>query len=154
MNHNATARAARSTQARLSLSSVTGYLLRGCMAAALVIDAVVHVRDAYFYAANVGPLLSQGELFGIEAAAAIIAATAVLLSPRRLAWLLAFGVAASAVGAVVLYTYVNIGAVAGLPNMYEPSWGPPGKLVSAVAEGAGVLLALAGLAWARSRRQD
>ena len=32
--------------------------------------------------------------------------------------------------------------------MYEPSWGPPGKLLSAVAEGLGTLLALAGLGWA------
>lgn len=154
MNHNATARAARGAQARLSLSSVTGYLLRGGMAAALIIDAVVHVRGAYSYAANVGALLNQGELFGIEAAAAVIAATAVLLSPRRLAWLLAFGVTASAFAAVVLSTSVNVGALVGLPNMYEPSWAPPGKLISAIAEGAGVLLALGGLAWARRRRQD
>jgi hypothetical protein len=55
---------------------------------------------------------------------------------------------------VVLYTYVDLGAVAGLPDLYEPSWGPPGKLISAVAEGAGFLLSLAGLSLSlRSRRQ-
>ena len=58
---------------------------------------------------------------------------------------------ASAFAAVVLYTYVNVGPLAGLPNMYEPSWGPPGKLVSAIAEGAGALLALGGLGWAMYR---
>ena len=68
--------------------------------------------------------------------------------PRRLVWVVAFLVAASAFAAVVLYTYVNVGPLAGLPNMYEPSWGPPGKLVSAIAEGAGALLALGGLGWA------
>ena len=41
--------------------------------------------------------------------------------------------------------------IAGLPNMYEPSWGPPGKVVSAIAEGAGALLALGGLGWATYR---
>ena len=35
--------------------------------------------------------------------------------------------------------------------MYEPTWAPPGKLVSAVAEGAGAVLALAGLGWAAYR---
>jgi len=33
----------------------------------------------------------------------------------------------------------------GLPDMYEPSWGPPGKVLSAWAEGAAALLALTGL---------
>jgi len=60
----------------------------------------------------------------------------------------------SAAAAVVACTYLDIGLVAGLPAMYEPSWGPPGKLFSAYAEAAGTLLALAGLAYtlARSRR--
>jgi hypothetical protein len=82
---------------------------------------------------------------------AIVVAAAVLIWPRRLVWAIAFLVAASAVGAVVLYTYVNVGSFAGLPDMYEPSWGPPGKLLSAIAEGAGALLALAGLAWSVRR---
>jgi hypothetical protein len=51
----------------------------------------------------------------------------------------------------VLYTYVNVGSLAGLPNMYEPSWGPPGKALSAIAEGTGALLALGGLAWSIQR---
>lgn len=38
--------------------------------------------------------------------------------------------------------------------MYEPSWGPPGKVLSAWAEGAAALLALTGLiralAWRRA----
>jgi uncharacterized protein (TIGR03382 family) len=37
--------------------------------------------------------------------------------------------------------------------MYEPSWGPPGKALSAIAEGAGALLALGGLAWSIQRRR-
>lgn len=130
---------------------LAGAALRAGTAAALIIDAVVHLKDAYFYDANTGPLLSQGQLFRVQAVIALVLAAAVLVLPRRPVWAVAFLVAASAFAAVILYTYVNVGPLAGLPNMYEPSWGPPGKLVSAIAEGAGALLALAGLAWARYR---
>jgi hypothetical protein len=37
--------------------------------------------------------------------------------------------------------------------MYEPSWGPPGKMLSAGAEGIGALLALTGLVRALARRR-
>ena len=128
-----------------------GAALRAGTAAALIIDAVVHLQDAHFYDPNAGTLISQGQLFRVQAVIALVVAVAVLAIPRRLVWVVAFGVAASAFAAVVLYTYVNVGPAAGLPNMYEPSWGPPGKLVSAVAEGAGALLALGGLGWATYR---
>jgi hypothetical protein len=131
-----------------------GWLLRAGTAAALVIDGVVHIGDAYLYDPNTGSLLSQGQLFRIQGVLALVLAVAVLAWPRRPVWLLAFLVAASAFGAVVLYTYLNAGPLAGLPNMYEPSWGPPGKLVSAAAEGAGALLALGGLAWAGYRARQ
>jgi hypothetical protein len=60
-------------------------------------------------------------------------------------------VSASAAAAVVACTYLDIGPIAGPPGMYEPSWGPPGKLFSACAEVAGTLLALAGLAYTLAR---
>lgn len=142
--------AGRSHAGPLSLVLI-GAALRAGTAAALIIDAVVHLKDAYFYDANTGPLLSQGQLFRVQAVIALVVAAAVLVIPRRLVWAVAFLVAASAFAAVVLYTYVNVGPLAGLPNMYEPSWGPPGKLASAIAEGAGALLALGGLGWARYR---
>ena len=113
--------------------------------------AVVHLRDAYLYEPNTGTLISQGQLFRVQSVIALVVAAGVLIIPRRLVWVVAFLVAASAFAAVVLYTYVNVGPLAGLPNMYEPSWGPPGKLVSAIAEGAGALLALGGLGWAMYR---
>jgi hypothetical protein len=133
--------------------TITGYALRLATAAALVIDAVVHLKDAYFYDANAGSLLTQGQLFRIQAVVAIVAALAVLAWPRWPSWLFTAFVSASAAAAVVAYTYLDIGPIAGLPNMYEPSWGPPGKLVSAYAEGAGALLALAGLAYALARQR-
>jgi len=133
---------------------VVAYVLAGATAAALVIDAVVHLQDAYFYDANTGALLSQGQLFRIQAVVATVAALGVLAFPKRWpAWLFAALVAGSAAAAVIAYTYIDIGPLAGLPNMYEPSWGPPGKLASAIAESAGALLALAGLAWALAMRR-
>ncbi len=131
-----------------------GLALRVGTAAALVVDAVVHLKDASLYDPNTGTLISQGQLFRVQAVIALVLAAAVLIIPRRLVWVVAFLVAASAFAAVVLYTYVNVGPFAGLPNMFEPSWGPPGKLASAVAEGAGALLALAGLGWAMYTRRS
>ena len=124
---------------------LTGYLLRGCTAAALIVNAVVHWRDAPFYDVA-GKTLNQGQLFRIEAVVAVIVALAVLVWPRRAVWVVAFLVAASAVGRCAVHLR-DVGSLAFLPNMYEPSWGPPGKLLSAIAEGAGALFALAGLGW-------
>ncbi len=145
MSPNAPPRPAPAVRATRS-GVLTGYLLRGCAAAALIVNAVVHWRDAPFYDVA-GKTLNQGQLFRIEAVVAVIVALAVLVWPHRAVWVVAFLVAASAVGAAVLYTYVDVGSLAFLPNMYEPSWGPPGKLLSAIAEGAGALFALAGLGW-------
>ena len=140
---------ARSRRSRPSSGLAVAYLLAAATAAALVVDAIVHLKDAFFYDANTGSLLSQGQLFRIQAVVAIGAALAVLALPRKWpVWLFAALVAGSAAAAVVAYTYIDRGPIAGLPNMYEPSWGPPGKLLSAVAEGLGTLLALAGLGWA------
>ena len=133
--------------------TLTGWALRAATAAALVIDAVVHFQDAHFYDANTGSLLDQGQLFRIQGVAAIIVALAVLAWPRWQSWLLAFLVAVSACAAVVTYNYVDVGPILGLPNMYEPSWGPPGKVVSAWAEGIGALLALTGLIRALAQRR-
>ena len=145
---------ARSRRSRPSSGLAVAYLLAAATAAALVVDAIVHLKDAFFYDANTGALLSQGQLFRIQAVVAIVAALAVLALPRKWpAWLFAALVAGSAAAAVVAYTYIDIGPIAGLPNMYEPSWGPPGKLLSAVAEGLGALLALTGLGWALAMRR-
>ena len=141
------------TRARPWHDSLAGSALRAATATALAVDAVVHFQDAHFYDANTGALLDQGQLFRIQGVAAIAVAVLVLVWPRWPSWLLAFLVAASACAAVVTYNYVDVGPILGLPNMYEPSWGPPGKVVSAWAEGIGALLALAGLIRALAHRR-
>jgi hypothetical protein len=128
-------------------------LLRLLTAAGLVVDAVVHLQLASRYA-PIGNTITQADLFRVEAGVAILLALLVLVAPwRRIVWLAAFGVAASAFGAVMLYRYVNVGSIGPLPNMYEPIWFTK-KTVTAYAEAASAVTAFAGLAMAtlRARR--
>ena len=96
--------------------------------------------------------VSQGTLFRIEAAAA--AATALLLVVLHRRWVLALAwlVAVSAFGAVMLYRYADVGALGPLPDMYEPFWYAE-KTVSAVAEGVAALLLSGVLLGARAWRR-
>ena len=124
--------------------SGTQALLRVLTAAALAVDAYVHADLASTYD-PVRHSISQGDLFRIEAGASVLAALLVLLSAHRLVWAFAFLVAASGVGAVLLYRYVDVGTLGPLPNMYEPLWFPK-KTATTVAEAVATLTALAGLA--------
>lgn len=113
------------------------------VAAGLAVDAYVHAVIAGAYD-MVGEVITQGLLFRIEAAVAGLLALLVLVLPRRWVYGLAFVVAASAFGAVVLYRYVNVGSLGPIPNMYEPVW-TIDKLVSAVAEAIAAVCALVGV---------
>ncbi|MCU1590486.1 MAG: hypothetical protein JWP11_1742 [Frankiales bacterium] len=103
-------------------------------AAGLVYDAVVHLHLAADYDA-VGGTITQGGLFRLEAVLACLAALAVLLSDHRLAWATAGLTGVAGVAAVLLYRYVDVGAIGPIPNMYEPSWFAE-KTHSALAEAA------------------
>lgn len=123
-------------------------LLRVVTAAMLGLDAYVHLRDRSFYTGSRGGAISQGSLFVLEGAVASVAALLLILGwrvrvARRADWLVAFFVAASALAAVLLYRYVDVGTIGPFPDMYEPTWQVPGKLLSAYVEaGAGALSAL------------
>lgn len=123
-------------------------LLRALVAVGLAVDAYIHVVLAGAYDFPAGGLITQGDLFLIEAAAAGLAALLVLVFPRRVTFGFAFLVAASALGAVVLYRYVDVGSLGPLPNMYEPVW-TLDKLVSAIAEAVAAVLALILFVWPR-----
>ena len=125
-------------------SQVVSWALRVGTAAALGIDAAVHLRNAAAYDA-VKATFTQGGLFRVEAGVAIAVALLVLVWPRRSSWVAALLVSASALGAVLLYRYVDVGQLGPFPNMYENTWQVPGKLLSAYAEGAAVVLAGLGL---------
>ena len=133
--------------------------LRLLAAGGLGTDAVVHWHLAGLYDGNRQGGLSQGDLFRAEAVASAVLAVLVLFVALRRASAtgmviagLAFLVAASALGAVLLYAYRDIGPIGPLPDMYEPYWYPE-KTLAAVAEGvaAAASLALLVMVWRRWR---
>ena len=119
--------------------------LAAATAALLAVDAFVHVTDARLYDSITTSTVSEGTLFRVEALVALVVAIALLIQPRPAVWAVAAVVAASAAAAVLLFTYVDVGALGPLPDMYEPTWALSGKAVSAIAEIAATVLALAGL---------
>ena len=125
-------------------SAIGSWTLRVGAAAALGVDAAVHWQNAPAYDAVTGTV-SQGALFRTEAVVAVVTALLVLIRPRRSSWVAALLVAGSALGAVLLYRYVDVGVPGPLPDMYENTWQVPGKLLSAYAEAAAVVLATLGL---------
>jgi hypothetical protein len=129
---------------RWAWPALGSWLLRVATAAALDIDAAVHWQNAPAYDA-VTATVSQGQLFRVEAALAVAVGLLVLVRPRPSSWLAALAVAGSALAAVLLYRYVDLGSLGPLPDMYENTWQVPGKLLSAYAEAAAVVLAALGL---------
>ena len=122
-------------------------------AALLGVDAYVHLRYAHSYDQFKSSTMSEGTLFRIQAIVAIVVGVLLLIWPGVLTWLLSLLVAGSAVVAVTLYTYVDVGALGPLPNLYENTWSPPGKVLSAVAELAAAVLSIIGLVVALRRRR-
>ncbi|WP_280721617.1 hypothetical protein [Kitasatospora sp. MAA4] len=122
----------------------TLWVLALLTAAALAIDAYVHADLAARYD-PISSNISQGDLFRIEAGAASLGALLLLLRPAsRLTWAFAVLVLTSALGAIMLYRYVNVGTLGPLPNMYEPIWYRE-KTFAAVVEAIGTATALTGL---------
>jgi hypothetical protein len=132
-------------RARLGLTDrPLALLLRAVAVAGLVVDVWVHASLESQYA-GLGGTLSQGRLFGAEAVVAGLVGLWLLVTGSRWAWAATFLVATSALGAVVLYRYVNVGAIGPLPNMYEPVWYFR-KTLSAYAEAIAATAALIRLA--------
>lgn len=131
-----------------------GLILRLIVAAGLAADAVVHWMFAPDMAFVEGGAIGGDLLFRIQAAVAAVVAVIVLTYGSRWAHALAFLVAASAAGAVVLYYYVDLGALGPLPDMHEPVWYLD-KTISLVGEGGAALAALVGFFVAgRGRRAE
>jgi hypothetical protein len=111
-------------------------ILIGIAVVGLGIDAYVHLDLASAFEDVKTSTLSQADLFRVEAVAAIVAAVGLLVRPRRYTAGFAFLVAASGTIAVVLYRYVDVGAIGPIPNMYDPYWLPTGKWLSVIGEAA------------------
>jgi hypothetical protein len=118
--------------------SVPSFVLAVLAAAGLGYDAYVHLHLASSYD-SIGSTITQGGLFRLEAGAAILFALAVLASDNRLVWLSVGLTGLAGLGAVLLYRYVNVGAIGPVPNMYEPVWFAD-KTRSAFAEGGVVVV--------------
>ncbi|TDB98674.1 hypothetical protein [Actinomadura sp. 7K534] len=128
-----------------------GLILRLLVAAGLAADAYVHWTFAPDMAFVQGGAIGGDVLFRVQAAVAAAAAVLVLVRAARWTYALAFVVAASAVGALVLYYYADLGALGPLPDMHEPVWYAE-KTVSLVGEGVAALAALAGFFVAGRKR--
>src|SRR5258705_121773 len=96
-------------------------VLRVVAVGGLAVDVLVHATLESQYA-GLGNTITQGRLFGAEAVVAGLVGLWLLLTGSKWAWLAALLVGASALGAVLLYRYVDVGALGPLPNMYEPAW--------------------------------
>ena len=119
--------------------------IRGLTAVGLVIDAGVHLQLASQYQLAAPGGVGQGTLFRLEAVVALLAAVYVLVRGSRLSYAVSFVVAASALAAVLLYRYVDIGSLGPIPSMYEPLWFTK-KVLTAIAEAEAAVFAVMGLA--------
>ena len=112
------------------------------IASALLVDVVVHLHLAPQYQLSAPGGIGAGNLFRIQGVVAIAAAAWVMLRGSRNSYAAAFLVAISALGAVIVYRYVNVPMLGPLPAMYEPVWFTE-KTASAVAEAVAALVAAA-----------
>jgi hypothetical protein len=126
------------------------WLLRLLAAAGLGVDAYVHADLAARFDGNTASI-SQGTLFRVQAGAAALAALLLVAWGRRVAAGYGLLISASALGAVLLYRYVDVGKLGPLPDMYDPAWYTE-KSVSAVAEAVALVCCLALLALVLRRR--
>lgn len=125
-------------------------ILRITTAAALGVDALVHLRLAPGYQEAAPQGVGVGNLFRAEALLAVVVAAWVLVRGDRRA-LGALVVGASALAAVLLYRYVDVPAWEPLPAMYEPVWFGQ-KITAAVAAAVAVLAALVAILSSLSTR--
>lgn len=128
-------------------------VLRVVTAAALVVEAVIHLQLAADYQLAAPGGIGQGNLFRIESVAALAVAVVLLLRGGRVMFASAAAVAASGLGAVLLYRYVDVPAFGPLPSMYEPLWFAK-KTITAWAEAVGSLTAVLGFVLTLSHRRS
>ncbi|MWA02092.1 hypothetical protein F8568_017275 [Actinomadura sp. LD22] len=130
-----------------------GLILRLLVAAGLAADAVVHWRFAPEMAFVQGGSIDGDVLFRIQAAVAGVVAVIILTYATRWSYALSFLVAGSAVGALLLYYYVDVGALGPLPDMHEPVWYTD-KTISLVGEGIATVAAAVGFLTVGRRKRD
>jgi hypothetical protein len=126
---------------------MTHTALRVLAAIALGISAYVHLHLASRF--GYPGTINGTTLFRIQGVTAAVVAVALLASGNQWVWVAAALVGLASFVAVVLYQYVDVGAIGPLPNMYDPYWSTE-KALSAVAEIAVPILWLTRLSVRRS----
>lgn len=118
--------------------------VRAVVAVGLGVDAYVHLHLASRYQLAAPDGIGGGTLFRVEGVLASTALLLVLIRPRAASYAFAALVALGGLAAVVLYRYVDVGAIGPVPSMYEPIWFPE-KSLSALAEAAAAAFAVVAL---------
>jgi hypothetical protein len=111
--------------------------------AGLGIDAWVHLDLAPAYSEAAAPI-SEGVLFRAEAALALLAALALILSASRRSFLAGFAVSATALTLMLVSRYADLGPLGPFPDLYDPAWFAE-KLWAAFGEAAAGVASLAGI---------
>ena len=114
--------------------------LRFVTAAGLVVNTIMHLKMTNEYDL-MGDQITMGMLFRAETIGALFAAILVLLSSRWFAAMTAAVVAGSAVVALLISVYWDIGPIGPFPDVYEPIWFTQ-KVIALIAESASLLTAL------------
>jgi len=123
--------------------------LVGVTVVGLAIDAYIHIKLSGDLE-GVRATVSEADLFRIEAVMAIVAAVLLLVRPNRLTAALAALVAGGGTFALLLYYFVDVGAIGPIPNMHEPVMYSD-KVITLVAQTVATVtaLALVVLGWPR-----
>lgn len=111
--------------------------------AGLAVDAYVHFDLAPIEPPPGAGQISESVLFYVEASVAILSVVLLLATGSRWTFGVAGFVAATGLGAVLLYRFIDVGALGPLPDMYEPVWYPE-KLAAAIAEATALVSAATG----------
>lgn len=127
------------------------WVLLAVVVVGLLVDAGVHLALASSFPEHRTSALTEATVFRVEAVVSVLAAVALVVRPRWYTAASALLVSASAVVTVVVYRYVDVGAIGPLPDMYDPYWGPPAKVLSVVAEAAAAVGSVALLLPGRRR---
>jgi hypothetical protein len=125
-------------------------ILRLLVVAGLAVDAYVHIHLAGD-SSHKGTI-SESTLFWIQGFLAAAVALLVLFRPRFVPYIIAFLVSASALGAVILYRYVDF-HLSPLPDMYEPVWYTE-KVVTTIAEAVATVASAIGILYAPGRSRS
>jgi hypothetical protein len=129
---------------------VMGILLRVVVAIGLTVDAYVHWTFAKDMTFVEGGSIGGDTLFRAQAVVAVLAAVLTLVLARWWTYAVAFLVAVSAVFAMLLYFFLDVGSLGPLPDMYDPSWYRE-KTITLIGEGVAGVAAAWGFLLARRR---